>query len=236
MSAYALKTIGILAMLIDHIAWAFLPLGSFLSQAMHFVGRLTAPIMCFFIAEGYRYTRDVKKYAMRLGIFVLISHIPFYYFQKGKLPLPMRLYPTSVMYPLLLGLLSIIAWESKKLTSHQKALVIAGLLAVSDLGDWGAFALGWVFIFGTVKDDLLKFKYFTLVGILAAISPILSTRGSVPIHHLSFQMGIFLAIPLLKTYNGELGGKKGSKWFFYFFYPAHLIILGLMKWTLVRTI
>jgi hypothetical protein len=47
-----------------------------------------------------------------------------------------------------------------------------------------------------------------------------------------FQSGVFLAIPLLSRYNGELGGNKNSKWIFYIFYPLHLFILGLIKYGL----
>ena len=56
-------------MLIDHIAWAFVPTASLLGQVMHVIGRLTGPTMAYMLAEGYHYTRNVKKYAMRLGIF-----------------------------------------------------------------------------------------------------------------------------------------------------------------------
>lgn len=48
-----LKLIAIIAMTVDHIAWAFVPFGSIAGQLMHVIGRLTAPIMCFMVAEGY---------------------------------------------------------------------------------------------------------------------------------------------------------------------------------------
>ena len=70
-----LKYIVIAAMFIDHIAWAFVPTASLLGQVMHFFGRLTGPTMAYFIAEGYRYTRNVKKYAVRLGIFTLLLYV-----------------------------------------------------------------------------------------------------------------------------------------------------------------
>jgi len=45
-----------------------------------------------------------------------------------------------------------------------------------------------------------------------------------------FQLGIFLAIPLLAMYNGEPGKKsKVISWAFYVFYPAHLILLLLLN-------
>ena len=78
-----LKYLVIAAMLIDHIAWAFVPTASLLGQVMHIIGRLTGPTMAYMLAEGYRYTRSVKKYAMRLGIFAVISWLPFSYFESG---------------------------------------------------------------------------------------------------------------------------------------------------------
>nr|MCR5440839.1 conjugal transfer protein TraX [Lachnospiraceae bacterium]MCR5618746.1 conjugal transfer protein TraX [Lachnospiraceae bacterium] len=62
----ALKYIAIVAMLIDHIAWAFVPTGSVLGQVMHFFGRLTGPTMAYMLYEGYIHTKNVKKYAIRL--------------------------------------------------------------------------------------------------------------------------------------------------------------------------
>ncbi|MBP3538263.1 MAG: conjugal transfer protein TraX, partial [Oscillospiraceae bacterium] len=64
LNSNAIKLIAILAMTIDHIAWAAFP--GYPKEAlpldMHLVGRLTCPIMCYFIAEGYHYTRNVNKY------------------------------------------------------------------------------------------------------------------------------------------------------------------------------
>lgn len=83
-----MKYLVIVAMLIDHIAWSFVPMHTVLGQIMHFIGRLTGPTMAYFLAEGYLHTRNVKKYVTRLGIFALLSWIPFiflnmeFYFQS----------------------------------------------------------------------------------------------------------------------------------------------------------
>ena len=81
LSGTTIKFIAIAAMLIDHIAWAFVPTYSVFGQIMHVIGRITASIMCFFVAEGYYYTKNVKKYVLRLAIFALISHVPFIFFE-----------------------------------------------------------------------------------------------------------------------------------------------------------
>lgn len=69
-----LKLIAIAAMTADHIAWLLFPgyPTDPLPIILHIIGRLTCPIMCFFIAEGYHYTRNIKKYTARLFVFVYI--------------------------------------------------------------------------------------------------------------------------------------------------------------------
>ena len=74
-----LKLIAIAAMTLDHLVWTICPGYSRVWWVMlaHIVGRLTAPIMWYFVAEGYHYTHDVKKYAGRLFLLALISHFAY---------------------------------------------------------------------------------------------------------------------------------------------------------------
>ena len=75
----ALKLLAILAMTLDHIAWLLFPgyPAQAMPLAMHIIGRLTCPIMCYFIAEGYHYTRNFRRYALRrLSRTLLISTPP----------------------------------------------------------------------------------------------------------------------------------------------------------------
>ena len=67
-----LKLIAIIAMTVDHLTWVIWPgyQTGWPQLALHCVGRITAPIMWFFIAEGYHYTHSFKKYALRLLLFV----------------------------------------------------------------------------------------------------------------------------------------------------------------------
>lgn len=56
-----IKLIAIIAMTIDHLTWVLFPglQRAWYVVALHVIGRLTAPIMWFFIAEGSHYTRIV---------------------------------------------------------------------------------------------------------------------------------------------------------------------------------
>lgn len=248
-----LKYLVIAAMLIDHIAWAFVPTASLLGQMMHFIGRLTGSTMAYFVAEGYHYTRNVKKYALRLGIFALLSWIPYVYFEYGCLPIHMvedtvksadfeivynlflaernqtlQIIPQfGVLYTLFLGLLAIWLWDKGKCSQTVKLLGILGLCTLSILGDWAIFDVLWcLFLYIFRKDTKVKWIAFCCVGVFVCTSIVMSGWEQL------FQIGIFL-VPLLIQfcYNGESGSKKPvHKWFFYVFYPAHLLVLGLLKW------
>ncbi|MGN1223933.1 MAG: TraX family protein [Ruminococcus sp.] len=219
-----LKYLVIVAMLIDHIAWAFVPTASLLGQVMHFIGRLTGPTMAYMLVEGYCHTRSVKKYALRLGIFALISWIPFSYFEYGKIGLQF-----GVIYTLFLSLLGIWLWDKGNCVKPVKILGIIGLCLLSLFGDWAIFdVLYALFLFvyrNNPKDKWTAFCIITLFG----CADIFFAR---PWWGALFQFGIFM-VPLLIQfcYNGESGSKKPvHKWFFYVFYPAHLLVLGLLKW------
>ena len=71
------KYIAVIAMVIDHIAYMFMPGPSIVYIMMRFAGRVTGPVMAYFIAEGYRYTRSRRKYITRLILCALFSWIPF---------------------------------------------------------------------------------------------------------------------------------------------------------------
>ena len=73
-----IKYFAVFTMLLNHVANIFLQPGTFACEALKDIGYFTAPVMCWFLVEGYRYTRSVKKYAGRLLIFAVISQLPYY--------------------------------------------------------------------------------------------------------------------------------------------------------------
>jgi len=75
MSAFLLKLIALITMMIDHIGVVYQPL--FDVSLYRFIGRIAFPIFVFFIAEGCRRTSNIEKYVLRLGLFALISELPF---------------------------------------------------------------------------------------------------------------------------------------------------------------
>jgi hypothetical protein len=230
LTSNALKLIASAAMLIDHIAWGFVPFGTVLGQFMHVIGRITAPTMCFFIAEGYFHTHNVKKYALRLGIFAVISYLPFVFFQSHSWPPNAKCWgDLNVIYTLFLSLLALWAWDKiKNKALRISAVVVLCILSVP--GDWTFFAVLYTLAFGINHGDYKKqVKWFSIVSIAMVVLAFIS---DVVAHYVCykdfFQFGVFLVLPLLAMYNGERGGKKYSKWIFYIFYPTHLLILAVL--------
>ena len=97
-----LKLIAIIAMTVDHLTWVIWPgyQTGWPQLALHCVGRITAPIMWFFIAEGYHYTHSFKKYALRLLLFAVISHFAYIFASNDFADWHILPIPSPLAYPL----------------------------------------------------------------------------------------------------------------------------------------
>ena len=109
LNANTLKLIAVLAMVLDHAATVFLADTAPAALFFHAVGQIAAPIMCFFVAEGYAYTSNLKKYLLRLFIAAVISHVP--YALCFKFTVWEFWYVTGVLWGLFLGLLAVTLWK-----------------------------------------------------------------------------------------------------------------------------
>ena len=137
-----LKLIVIIAMTIDHLADLIFPgfTAEPMSIVMHLIGRLTAPIMRFFVCEGYHYTKDRKKYIMRLGIFAVISHFTYCFsFGITLIPFITGIFnQTSVMYPLFVAALVLWIDDNKTLQTRIWLKRIITFILI-----WSAFPADW---------------------------------------------------------------------------------------------
>ena len=238
----AIKLIAILAMTADHVAWLLFPgyPREILPLVLHVIGRITCPVMCYFIAEGYHYTKNVNKYTARLFIFAVISHfayvfasaefidarsfIPFYF---GKI-----LNQTSVMWALAWGLVMLRIANSRKIKGGAlRTILILLVCVVSFPSDWSCIASLCVLAFGTNRGSFKRQMLWMTVYVA-----IYSTVYFFALDKLYglIQMAVVLAIPILMTYNGQRGKNatlnKIMKWAFYIYYPLHLFILGLIQY------
>lgn len=241
LNSNVLKLIAIIAMTIDHIAWAVFPGFSHngIAVVLHIIGRITCPVMCYFIAEGYHYTRDVRKYTARLFLFAIISHfayvfasgnfvdwksfIPFYY---GNI-----LNQTSVIWSLAWGLVMLRVVHSKKIKHNWiKIIIVLLICVVSFPSNWSCIASLCVLALGTnrgkFKAQMMWMLFYVFIYAVVYFFACDKVYGII-------HAGVILSIPLLMMYNGKRGNNakinKFMKWFFYIYYPLHLFVIGLLK-------
>lgn len=228
----ALKIIAIIAMTLDHLTSVLHPGygGGAGILALHAIGRLTMPIMCYLVAEGYYYTHDVKKYTLRLFLLAVISHfaynfcfgIPFVPFKTGVFN------QTSVIWPYAWALvaLQIQHCESPKLKTWMKVVLTFIITMIAFPADWSSIAVLVIIAFynhrGNFKRQMIELLVY--VAAYAAVYCIF-----VDFRFGLLQMCVALAAIPLSQYNGERGKWKGMRWFFYAYYPAHLFLLGLLR-------
>lgn len=238
-----LKYIAIVAMAIDHIAYAFVAYDSILFTPMHFIGRITGPTMFYFLVEGYHHTKNVNRYTARLAIFALISYFPFMYFCSGGVVTDLNFLNFNVIYTILMGLLAIRVRRELK-NPVLKVFLILCLCLLSAPADWAITGVIIIIVFdyfyGNFNHQAFGYCLVVLldVGVLHMFtSPLINLiyqhnfNINVEYYQYSLQnFGMFLPIFLLRFYHGQKGkGGKFSKWFFYAFYPLHLLVLGLLQ-------
>ena len=241
LSANWIKLIAIAAMTVDHLAWLLYPgyPRELIPLVMHMIGRITCPVMCWFIAEGYHHTRDINKYTARLLAFAVLSHfayvlasdrfvdwrsfVPFYY---GSV-----LDQTSVMWSLAWGLVMLRVVNSGKIQRDSvKILLVLLMCLISFPSDWSCIAALCIMAFGTNRGIFrTQMLWMTLyVAIYGAVY----FFALDPLYGL-LQLAVVLAIPVIRMYNGQRGSSpkanKIMKWVFYLYYPLHLLVIGWLK-------
>jgi hypothetical protein len=237
LTANTIKVIAIIAMTIDHVALLFFPRYSLdiAVLLMHIIGRLTAPIMIFFIVEGYYQTRNLKKYLFRLFVFAVISHFAYAIaFDKDFIPLQKTVFDqTSIIWSLLLGLiaLAIRKTENVKIKNWQKHILVFICIWAAFPADWSSPAALAILYMGMNRDSFKKQMWILLLCI--AVYAIVYALFLNPVYGM-LQMCVALSIPILYRYNGQRGRWKGMKWLFYWYYPAHMVLLGLIRIYVLR--
>lgn len=206
-----LKLIAIISMLIDHVGSMFFP-GVLWMRA---VGRLAMPIFAFCVAEGYLHTRNRMRYLCRLGIFAVISELPFDLAFFGCLEATHQ----NIMATFFLAVLELMIYDnicSRRNSTLAMAVVFAMAALSLLLGvDYSLFGIITVFAFYVLHD---RAHWVRQLGGIAFIA-LTRTVG--------YYAATGLAVIPLLMYNGKKG--RGLKWLFYAFYPGHLLVLWLLK-------
>lgn len=233
LSGNALKLLAAFFMLVDHVGVLLFPS----VVALRAIGRLSFPIFAYMIAEGAHKTRDRLGYFLRLFTLGAICQLAYLIFSPGSIYI-------NILLTFSVGVLLVWAFDRVKLSflgGYGKlelvlsVIVFAALLA-------GAVILSSIFLFdyalpGIVTplfcsifrsrdgypDSLVRFDNKFVHVALLAIPLTFLVAESAPV-----QLFSFLALPLLLLYSGNRG-KYRMKYFFYVFYPLHLLVLELIS-------
>ncbi len=218
-NSFYLKIIAIITMLIDHTAAVLIPSNTALWLAMRYIGRISFPIFVFLLVEGFCHTRNARKYLMRMGAFALISEVPFDLAFYGKI---LEFKHQNIFFTLFLGLLCLLLMKEAKTRFEKNTFAVNVLNILLILGfcvaaeylrtDYGAAGIVLIVAFYLFRGNRLL-----STGALLLVS--------ISINRI--QTFAILAMLPIFLYNGQRG--RNIKYAFYIFYPAHLLILALLK-------
>lgn len=219
-----LKLIAITSMLIDHVNKALIypnltsndGVLTVVSNLFDIIGRIAFPLFCFLLVEGYFKTRSRKKYLFNLLLFGVISEVPFDMFTTACF---FYMNWNNVMFTLAFVLMTIWSIDilKEKMQKLPKVLwyfvswiiiIIMCIAAIYLSLDYEhhAILIGYFFyLFHDVPLFAIPFGYASMYT----------------------QPWSLLGFGLTLTYNGERG--KQNKMLNYWFYPAHLLILGILR-------
>ena len=221
LSAAALHLIAMALMLMDHLWATLLPAQDWLTCA----GRLAFPIFAFMAVEGYFHTRNLKRYALRLLLFAVLTEVPFDLAFSGR---PLDPSYQNVLWTLLAG--ALVCWAADWAQRTPDALHLLAATAAfagafwllevchTDYGGWG---MALILLFHLSRGNRL----IQLAGL--AVFCVASVGG------VSIELYALVSLAFIWLYDGRRGYcSRPIQWLCYAFYPVHLLLL----WLYARTV
>ena len=208
LSSNALKLTACVCMAVDHIGIVF----------------------AFLLVQGLLRTSDVRRYLLRLGIFAVVSEMPFDLAMHDTIWYPGA---QNIFFTLTAGLFAIYAMDSRGPIGRWKVEIAlaAALLAEFLRFDYGMAGVGIIVMFYLIEKERSGADAYTLayfnkkqnieIVVLSSLVYILCLGMN--------QLYALLAMIPVNMYSGERGRMK-LKYFFYLFYPLHLLLI----WEIVK--
>lgn len=252
-----LKWIAIISMIIDHTSKVLLPqifyieyLGVdmktsyMICNLLPAVGRIAFPIFAFGIAQGCRVTRSPKRYILRLALFAVASEVP-YNLAMHDMAFRFRLFAFhNVFFTLLIGAICcrLYAFFRDRGMAWVSFVFILCFIFLAELLGTEYGGLGVLFILLPYFSYRNKRTRVVLLGLIVAVFYVFYAQfsgfGQYPfawmdplgrsVYRFADTIGALVGVALLAFYNGQKG-MGYHKWLFYVIYPAHLLLLYLLK-------
>ena len=216
MSGNALKIIAAICMLIDHIGVILLPE----VKILRIIGRLAYPIFAYMIAEGCRYTKNPKRYFGQIAVAAAMCQLVYYVYEQSLEMCILVTFSMSVAVIFALQRFKVASALTEKclraieLCTAVAAVYVLNIYFSIDYGFWGCMVPVFAFVLPAKKTKANV--AMTAVGLVA-----------LAVAYGGIQWYSILAVPLLVLYNGQRG-RRNMKYFFYIFYPVHLVALELV--------
>jgi hypothetical protein len=237
LTAFVVKLIALATMFIDHLGAVF-PM--YFPFAFRVVGRIAFPLFVYFIAEGCRHTKDMRRYIIRLGIFAIVSQIPFdlafSHLWLGNTRIDF-FSNTNIFYTLFLGALCIYVFqrfkERNKYLAFASIIPILMLLGVAQglATDYGPTGVLFIFVMYVIPKKIPRLAAMTLFlfymygdFIPHAVLTGLDFGPYMNLSRMGMLLGSLISVVCVAYYNGEKG--PGMKWLFYTAYPTHLLLFA----------
>lgn len=208
MSSFMLKSVAMVTMFIDHMGAVFFPE----YEIFRIIGRISFPIFCFLLVEGFYHTGNVYKY---LGRLVLIGVISEPIFDKVFYGTWCTFTHNNVFWTLISGLLCMMICNKMSNVIEKYIVFLAVLLLSSyipmDYGIYGIAMIGGFYFFRNKVVSIIAYQGFVNVLLMGGLQ----------------KYGLLGSIMTL-LYNGKKGCRKAS-YAFYILYPLHLWIILLVE-------
>lgn len=219
-------------------------------SASRSIGRLAFPIFCFLLVEGFVHTHNVYKYVGRMFLFALISEVPFDIALKGNLYFPQK---QNVYFTLLIGLLVLTGISrcerlcgfrdsGSKQNTHASMDSVdqnsapasadsnrSGMSALKPTISMLLFAvLSIAIIYAGMSlashiDTDYNYKGVFLIAVLYLLKKNRLYQCAAGSAAVAWELPASLSFIPIFLYNGTRG--RQMKYFFYWFYPVHLLLL-----------
>ena len=230
-----LKLIAALLMLIDHFAIVFISPSSSLFLALRLIGRLAMPIFAYKIAIGFKYTRHFNQYLLRIAMMTLLAQIPFTVLlhiddlntalrQSGFFLFTQH---WNIGLTFLCSLLMLKCLTSQNQNPLITFLSLLILYIIASFGDYGLYGVLMVFIFYFTLSKPHMVRYCAcLILLLHTVCAFTLWQGFGQSMFL-MQLPVLFALPLIRYVPD--GSTWGGRYFFYLFYPLHMLLLFSLK-------
>lgn len=245
MTAFVLRIIACVTMLIDHIGYVFedelAAVDPLLPVIFRLIGRIAFPLFAFGIAEGVTHTSSPKKYLLRMLLFAVISQLPFMLmigtqnatYSISLFSREIGLYGgLSVMVTLFLGLCICVSIHEGQHLGAALALA-AGYILDTRIGmDYGLLGILFVAaLYFARQNKLLRSLVMVLFAVCFYLTPLTQLFKDIVggVRPLTFGvrfyyfLGMCVPAVLLLFYNGKKGPR--FKLLNYAFYPVHMLII-----------